>query len=65
MNRITQVFSIAILLGLTSCYQSPEAIKAGLPAGVDRFRDGNVTCYIVYEHGISCVKDSIADELNK
>jgi hypothetical protein len=39
---------------LMSCRQSPAAVSA-LPFGVDKFQDGNNTCYTYMQNSISCV----------
>ena len=53
---------LVLLLILTGCVNvKPVQIDTpqtnGLPQFVEKFKDGNTTCYIYNLHGISCLKE--------
>lgn len=50
--------SIILLFALTlsSCCEN-DGSNIGLPRGLSKFRDGDYTCYMYYQHSVSCVKD--------
>ena len=46
-----------MLLALAGCADDFKAVKR-IPRGVEKFKDGDVTCYTYYDKGISCLKDT-------
>lgn len=52
-------FLILFLTILSGCCEPPkDSAGLSLPRRISKFKDGDVTCYMYSEHGISCLKDS-------
>lgn len=49
-------YLLFFVLFLTGCDQEPG--RHDLPRGVSKFNDGFITCYMYYEHGISCLRNN-------
>lgn len=56
MTKYLYLLMIALIF-LSACAPGGTETQ-GLPWGVYKFHDGNVTCYLFHEHAISCVKGS-------
>lgn len=59
MKTLFIVFTVLFVVSLfVGCCPKVKADSNGLPEYIQKYQDGNVTCYVYWNHGLSCLRNN-------